>query len=76
MEPVCCPETSVINCHYALLKIAQERISHLRSGGSLYSSEAVVADNAKQSEAGLCEFCGSGGGIADDVLLTLFRAQL
>jgi hypothetical protein len=37
MGPVCCPETSVMNYHYTLRNIPEERSSHLLRGRNLKS---------------------------------------
>jgi len=37
MEPICCLETSVQNCHCTLCNIPERRKSHLRRGVSLKS---------------------------------------
>jgi hypothetical protein len=37
MGPICCPETSVRNCHYSLPNNPEERSSHLLRGESLKS---------------------------------------
>jgi hypothetical protein len=39
MGPICCPETSVRNCHYSLHNNPEERSSHLLRGGCLKSRE-------------------------------------
>jgi hypothetical protein len=42
MEPIGCPETSVINYHYSLRNDPEERSSHLLRDGSLKSRKEKV----------------------------------
>jgi hypothetical protein len=45
MGPIGSPETSVANYQYKLRKIPEERISHLRRGGSLKSTVTVTINS-------------------------------